>query len=83
MTAETNRELVGRTVEVMVEGISKLTAKQNAYPKSNVTLGAGFAPSRTPTGSDPWASQTTQLIGRTRGDQIVVFDGPPIAQGPR
>ena len=86
MTAATNREMVGRTVEVMVEGVSKLTAKQNltskqnAYPKSNVTLGAGFQRAVTPTDSNPWV-ETTQLIGRTRGDQIVVFDGPLSAKG--
>ena len=77
MTAETNAEMVGRVVEVMVEGVSKLTSKQNAYPKSNVTLGAGF---NTPD-ANPHATSTTQLIGRTRGDQIVVFDGPLSSKG--
>lgn len=74
MTAATNLEMVGKTVEVMVEGISKLTSKQNAYPKSNVTLGNGFA-------IKDATDATTQLIGRTRGDQIVVFDAPANLKG--
>jgi len=77
MTAQTNLEMVGKTVEVMVEGISKLTSKQNAYPKSNVTLGAGFEAGRARF-SGP---ELTQLIGRTRGDQIVVFDAPANLKG--
>ena len=63
---EVNAEMVGQVVELMVEGQSKHAAKA-AYPASNVTLGGGFQ--RRP------ASETTQLVGRTRGDQIVVFEG--------
>jgi tRNA-2-methylthio-N6-dimethylallyladenosine synthase len=70
VTKRLNQEIVGRTVELLVEGQSKHAAK--AYPASNVTLGSGF--DRRPTG-------TTQLVGRTRGDQIVVFDGPPTLAG--
>ena len=62
---EVNAEMVGEVVELMVEGQSKHSAKA-AYPSSNVSLGRGFE--RKPAG-------TTQLVGRTRGDQIVVFDG--------
>jgi tRNA-2-methylthio-N6-dimethylallyladenosine synthase len=79
MTAQNNAELVGKTLEVMVEGESKLATKP-AYPASNVTLGAGF-----PTGrarfSGPEPTPETQLIGRTRGDQIVVFDGAASLKG--
>ena len=78
MTAQTNLDMVGKTVEVMVEGVSKLTSKQNAYPKSNVTLGSGFDENRRARFSGP---ALTQLIGRTRGDQIVVFDGAPTLKG--
>ena len=70
---EVNAEMVGRTVELMVEGESKHAAK--AYPASvggNVALGPGFA--RRGRG-------TVQLVGRTRGDQIVVFDGTPALAG--
>jgi tRNA-2-methylthio-N6-dimethylallyladenosine synthase len=77
MTAQNNLELVGQTLEVMVEGESKLVSRQadrqSAYPKSNVTLGAGF--DRLTRVSGPDHPQQTQLVGRTRGDQIVVFDG--------
>ncbi len=62
-----NRELVGRTVELLVEGQSKLAARA-AYPASNVELGWE---KRRP----PVETGTGQLVGRTRGDQVVVFDG--------
>jgi tRNA-2-methylthio-N6-dimethylallyladenosine synthase len=62
-----NAAMVGQTVSVLVEGQSKLAAKA-AYPASNVELG--------------WEKRrrsvepaSTQLVGRTGGDQIVVFDG--------
>ena len=68
-----NREMVGRTVQVLVEGESKLVSKRSAYPGSNVELG--------------WEKRGrlrtthTQLVGRTPGDQIVVFDGPTSLKG--
>jgi tRNA-2-methylthio-N6-dimethylallyladenosine synthase len=74
VSVQNNRELVGQTLEVFVEGESKLVSRQarNAYPASKVELGwesssrrAGFSPQE----------QTTQLVGRTRGDQVVCFDG--------
>ncbi|MFT3788761.1 MAG: TRAM domain-containing protein [Tepidisphaeraceae bacterium] len=76
MTAQLNRELVGQTVDVIVEGESKLVTKPAAYPSSNVTLGAGFK--KRGEGVDP---SLTQLVGRTRGDQIVVFDGSRSLKG--
>ena len=75
VTIAENRKLVGSTVEVMVEGESKLVSRQAAYPASNVELGwatRGAAPSR---------STTTQLVGRTRGDQVVCFDGESSLKG--
>ena len=67
-----NAAMVGRTVELMVEGPSKHAAKP-AYPSSKVSLGRGFQRKA--------ASDAVQLVGRTRGDQIVVFDGPPALAG--
>ncbi len=64
-----NAEMIGQTVELMVEGQSKHAAK--AYPSSNVSLGSGFSRKSAP----------TQLVGRTRGDQIVVFQGEPSLAG--
>lgn len=57
-----NRALIGRLVEVLVEGPSKRARRQN--------------PS-----SDQARSTTVQLVGRTRSDHIVVFDGPPCLAG--
>ena len=62
---EVNAEMIDQVVELMVEGESKHGGKA-AYPSSNVTLGRGF---------ERQSANTTQLVGRTRGDQIVVFDG--------
>jgi tRNA-2-methylthio-N6-dimethylallyladenosine synthase len=61
-----NREMIGKTVQVLVEGESKLVSKP-AYPSSGgVELG--------------WerravSDSTVQMVGRTRGDQVVVFGG--------
>ena len=74
VSADSNRELIGKTLEVMIEGESKLVSRQTAYPSSKVELG-WENPNRRGHFSDPAPSRTTQLIGRTRGDQIVCFDG--------
>ena len=60
VSVESNRELIGKTVEVFVEGESKLVSRQTS---SKVELG--------------WEkrSRKTQLVGRTRGDQVVCFEG--------
>jgi tRNA-2-methylthio-N6-dimethylallyladenosine synthase len=71
ISQQLNRQLIGQTLELMVEGQTKLVSKRDVYPRSNVELGTGFAKKR------PTESQdAVQLIGRTRGDQIVAFDGP-------
>ncbi|HQY89522.1 MAG TPA: radical SAM protein, partial [Tepidisphaeraceae bacterium] len=84
---EVNAELVGQKLEVMVEGESKLVSKQSSYPASQVQLGAGFnrRSARTDELADEPADEPvesiTQLVGRSRGDQIVVFDGPISLKG--
>ncbi len=65
---QNNLEMVGKTIEVMVEGQSKLMSRR-AISNGNVELG-WERPGRS---SAP--ATITQLTGRTRGDQIVVFDG--------
>lgn len=74
--AENNAAMVGQTVEVMVEGESKLVARK-AKSNTGVELGAGFVRgfARQAHFSEPVKNADTQLVGRTRGDQIVVFDG--------
>jgi tRNA-2-methylthio-N6-dimethylallyladenosine synthase len=74
VSAAVNAEMVGRTVQVLVEGESKLVSKQAVYPKSNVELGWA---SRSPAQS----RQMTQMVGRTGGDQIVVFDAELTTKG--
>jgi len=68
-----NQRLVGRCVEVFVEGPSKATQKQNQHD-----------PAATPDRTTPdrttlavlEADRPMQLVGRTRRDRIVVFDAP-------
>ncbi len=74
-SAASNREMIGKTYEVMVEGESKAALKKAAYPASNVELGW------TKKQSPAEVVTRTQLVGRTRGDQIVVFDGDSSLKG--
>jgi tRNA-2-methylthio-N6-dimethylallyladenosine synthase len=73
---ELNRRMVGRTVELMIEGESDLTVRQAKAAAGNVELGweKRAAASRA-------AEPHTQLVGRTRGDQVVCLDGPPALKG--
>jgi tRNA-2-methylthio-N6-dimethylallyladenosine synthase len=73
VSMQVNRELVGRTVEVMVEGESKLVSRQ-AASLSKVELGWER-------GSAEIARRRTQMIGRTRGDQVVCFDADSSLKG--
>jgi tRNA-2-methylthio-N6-dimethylallyladenosine synthase len=71
--AQENRRMIGKTVEVIVEGQSKLAGKREAVGAGIVELG--------------WQKPTVavcehgQMVGRTRGDQVVVFDGPANLKG--
>ncbi|MDR1959602.1 MAG: tRNA (N6-isopentenyl adenosine(37)-C2)-methylthiotransferase MiaB [Planctomycetaceae bacterium] len=67
ISAELNREFVGKKVEILVEGISK-----NAV-KNLIRIGSGAA--------ETASEETVQLTGRTPCDRIVVFDGPPRLAG--
>ena len=75
VTIAENRKLVGKIVEVMVEGESKLVSRQVSSPK--VELGW----ERRPTQEDEVTRTTTQLVGRTRGDQVVCFDADRSLKG--
>jgi tRNA-2-methylthio-N6-dimethylallyladenosine synthase len=73
VAVENNLEMVGKTVEVLVEGHSKLVSPP-AYPSSG---GVELGWNKPAVGK----SDRVQLIGRTRGDQIVAFDGDPSLAG--
>jgi tRNA-2-methylthio-N6-dimethylallyladenosine synthase len=65
VSAANNREMVGKTVEVLVEGESKLVSRREPVGGGSVEL--------------RWekrrqSAARTQMVGRTRGDQVVVFD---------
>jgi tRNA-2-methylthio-N6-dimethylallyladenosine synthase len=68
-----NAKMVGKTVEVLVEGQSKLISRREE--KTNVELKWTKKP------ADSHPQELTQLVGRTRGDQVVVFDGPITLKG--
>jgi tRNA-2-methylthio-N6-dimethylallyladenosine synthase len=70
VTVAENCKLVGKTLEVMVEGESKLVSRQAA---SKVELGWERRARRD--------EVTTQLVGRTRGDQVVCFEGDRSLKG--
>jgi tRNA-2-methylthio-N6-dimethylallyladenosine synthase len=80
ISAQLNREMIGKTVEVMVEGESKLASKQSAYPSAPGTVELKWkATARLGHFGD--AVSSTQLIGRTRGDQVLAFEGPRTLKG--
>jgi len=62
ISLEHHRAMIGRSVEVLVEGYSKAAMKAQLADQN-------LAP------HIPWR-RPDQLIGRTRGDEIVVFSGP-------
>jgi tRNA-2-methylthio-N6-dimethylallyladenosine synthase len=68
--AELNGQMVGQTVEVLIEGQSKLVSRRNGK-SGHVELGW----ERNRNSAIPSEPENIQLVGRTRGDQIVVFDG--------
>lgn len=75
-----HRAMIGLVVEVLAEGPSKsaLKARQAEFARSE-----GVDEEMTlPSGPPATAARTEhQLVGRTRGDQIVVFDGTPDMAG--
>lgn len=86
VTNELNRAMVGQMFELMVEGESKLvTKKAPAYPAAGASGGGliqlgikkpnpegGAAVADRPVAE---VIEKIQMVGRTRGDQVVVFDG--------
>jgi tRNA-2-methylthio-N6-dimethylallyladenosine synthase len=77
VSAENNRQMIGRTVQVLVEGESKLAGKAS-YPSTS----AGGVELLWERKSSRVATPTrVQLVGRTRGDQVVVFDGDRSLKG--
>lgn len=77
ISEEDNAAFIDREVEVLVEGLSKAAVKASGGRKP-----AGQPDATTGTESDDaTAHQPIQLVGRTRCDRIVVFDGNPRLAG--
>ncbi|MCC7349177.1 MAG: tRNA (N6-isopentenyl adenosine(37)-C2)-methylthiotransferase MiaB [Phycisphaerales bacterium] len=68
-----NRQMIDRTVQVLVEGESKLVSRQ-AAAVGKVELGWQRR-------ADESSAGETQMVGRTAGDQIVVFPAPRSLKG--
>ncbi len=86
ISEEDNVGLIGRDFEVLVEGLSKSAKKEAAAGEAAAILADEFLvePSRIGgAGESPVAGSLAsddphpQLVGRTRCDRIVVFDGNP------
>lgn len=74
IATQDNQQLIGKIFDIMVEGPSK-------KPHLNNTLAAN-ADSRFDANDECSATRADiQLVGRTRGDQIVVFPGCPLLAG--
>ena len=83
VSAANNRRMVGKMVEVLVEGESKLVSKPVSHPPTGGLVELkwgtkGAAHTVTATMGEPTA---LQMVGRTRGDQVVVFDGDASLKG--
>ncbi len=61
IAARENQRMIGRSVEVLVEGYSKAAVKAQQAEQSR--------------GHEVGWRRSDQLVGRTRGDHIVVFNG--------
>ena len=78
ISEEDNAEFIGRRVEVLVEGLSKQAEKASGAASAR-RGGEGNATPDSTAGLRPAAR--LQLVGRTRCDRIVVFDGNPRLAG--
>ena len=74
ISEEDNADLIGSKFEVLVEGISKSAKKAQAAEGTDDS----FVPQNSPAET---VSGPTQLVGRTRCDRILVFDGNPRLAG--
>jgi tRNA-2-methylthio-N6-dimethylallyladenosine synthase len=86
ISLEDNQPLLGRTVEILVEGPSKVAKKRGSRKQISDTEISDIDISDTELLEDPradgphpdllpTAARTTQLVGRTTCDRIVVFEG--------
>jgi len=81
ISEQCNREMVGQTLEVFVEGESKLVSRQKRAPGAVSNVELGWEKRATKPTELASLGRETQLIGRTRGDQVACFDGPISLKG--
>ena len=75
VSAASNQNMIGQNVEVIVEGVSKLASRQGLVPAGEAEVGWGMKRQA------PVGGMLPQLIGRTRGDQVVAFNGNATLKG--
>ena len=73
-SAANNRAMVGKTVEVLVEGQSKLVSRRETGKGGGGGVELGWEKRRS-------RVELAQMVGRTRGDQVVVFDADSSLKG--
>ena len=73
---EDSRPFLGRTVEILVEGPSKVAKKRDRDIVSPTTARDATAACPHPNPLPAGEGDVVQLVGRTVCDRIVVFDGP-------
>jgi tRNA-2-methylthio-N6-dimethylallyladenosine synthase len=113
VSAQANREMIGKTVRVLVEGESKLVSRREAAADrqatrdetrggghtggfvelgwekrgqarigtADISRGVAVAANRVERDATFGGATRTQLVGRTSGDQVVVFDGETSLKG--
>ena len=74
ISLEENQKFIGRSVEILVEGPSK-------YPHLDEKKNENDSPKKNINPSPSSAADSLQLVGRSRGDHIVVFQGSPALIG--
>jgi len=74
ISLEDNQPLLGRTVEILVEGPSKVT-KKRGRSRQSLLMPEDPREDRLHPSSLPRGEGTMQLVGRTTCDRIVVFEG--------
>jgi tRNA-2-methylthio-N6-dimethylallyladenosine synthase len=80
ISEEDNAEMIGREVEVLVEGPSKQAARGQESGGRGQESG-GRSQEAVGRGQESGSSGPVQLVGRTMCDRIVVFDGNPRLAG--
>ncbi len=76
ISLEDSQPLLGRTVEILVEGPSKVAKHRGRLSDSSRGTDSAIVDGPQPSPLPEGEGTIVQLVGRTTCDRIVVFDGP-------